>query len=141
MAYYRLLIPALIQEAGGSLPLNLLFTAVESLEDRESVAEAVDGAGTVEKKRWLSRFNETLDAAAFGSALKSLAVDGKRIRIVGNAIDSLEVRNQLTEPITLDWILADARMTLKATRKLGSEALVTPSAEIAEELIRHARSA
>jgi hypothetical protein len=141
LTYYRLLIPALVQEAGGSLPLNLLFTAVESLEDRERVVDAVDGPGAADKKRWLSRFNETLDPAAFGSALRSLAVDGKRIRIVGSSIDSLEVRNQLTEPITLDWILADASMTLKATRKLGSEALVTPPAEITEELIRHARSA
>lgn len=141
LAYYRILIPAMIQEAGGSLPLDLLFTAASSLEDQDTLLESNEELAATAKKRWKQQFRENVDAASFGSALKSLAADGKRVRIVGSP-DNLEVRNLLGERIVIDWIITDARLSLKAALKLASQGKETDvPADVSEELSRHVQTA
>lgn len=141
LAYYRILVPALVQRAGGSLSLDLLYSAAALFELPDELLTDNDDLPDTERKRWREQFRETASAEAFGTAIRSLAADGKRIRIVGPPAN-LEVRNELTEPITVEWILADAGLALKAARRIELRGqLADAPAELVTELARHARTA
>ena len=141
LGYYRLLIPTLAQEAGGSIPLQLLVAAATLLENWDSLLSAVDGLTDGAKNRWRDRFKETPDAGIFREALRSLAVDSKRIRIVGPK-GEYEVRDQPGDPIKSAWIVADARLLLKAAVALEAQGTATeiPSGMI-EEIVAQTRTA
>jgi hypothetical protein len=141
LGYYRLLIPTLAQEAGGSIPLPFLVAAATLLEDRDSLLSAVDGLTEGAKKRWRDRFKEVPDAGIFREALRSLAVDSRRIRVVGPK-GEYEVRDQSGDPIKSPWIIADARLLLKAALALEAQGTATevPSGMI-EEIAAQARTA
>ncbi|TAE92045.1 MAG: class I SAM-dependent DNA methyltransferase [Verrucomicrobia bacterium] len=141
LGYYRLLIPTLTQEAGGSIPLQLLVAAATLLEDRDSLLAAVDGLSEGAKKRWRVRFKENPDAGMFREALRSLAVDSRRIRIVGPK-GEYEVRDQPGDPIKSPWIIADARLLLKAAVALEAQGSATEiSSEVIEEIAAQTRTA
>jgi hypothetical protein len=133
LGYYRLLIPTLAQEAGGSIPLQLLVAAAKLLEDRDILISAVDGLTEGARKRWRDRFKEVPDAGIFREALRSLAVDSRRIRVVGPK-GAYEVRDQPGDPIKSTWIIADARLLLKAAVALEAQGTATevPSGMIEE---------
>jgi hypothetical protein len=141
LGYYRMLIPTLAQEAGGSLPLELLYSAAIFLENRGSLLETTDALSEPAKKRWKDRFKETPDAGTFREALQSLAADSKRIRLVGPK-DQLEVRDQPGDRITSPWIITDARLLLKAAVALQAQGTITEvPEEIIEEIATQSRTA
>lgn len=113
IAYYRAVIPAMVQEAGGTLPLNLLFDAISRLEDKDDLLEATENIPASTKKKWSKSFAEPVDANSFGSALESLCEVGQDIRLVGSR-DNLQLRFVKESSITLDWYLLDAQILLTA---------------------------
>jgi hypothetical protein len=113
LAYYRALIPAVVQEAGGSLPLNVLFDAICRLEDKDHLLEAAENIPAATKKKWSKSFAEPVDANTFGSALESLCQVGRDIRLIGSR-QNLQLRFVKDSPITLDWYLLDAQFILAA---------------------------
>jgi hypothetical protein len=141
LGYYRLLIPTLAQEAGGSIPLQLLVAAAKLLEDRDILLSAVDGLTEGAKKRWRDRFKEVPEAGVFREALRSLAVDSRRIRVVGPK-GAYEVRDQPGDPIKSPWLITDARLLLKAAVALEAQGTATgvPSGMI-EEIAAEVRTA
>ena len=141
LGYYRVLIPALTQEAGRTLPLELLVSAVTLLEDQDALLGSINSLSEGAKKRWKDRFKESPEAAIFREALRSLAVDSKRIRLVGPK-DQLEVRDQPADPIKSPWIIADARLLLKAAVARSASGVTTEvPAEFIKEITTKSRTA
>lgn len=141
LGYYRLLIPTLAQEAGGSIPLQLLVAAATLLEDKDNLLSAVDGLTEGAKKRWRDRFKEVPNAGIFREALRSLAVDSRRIRVVGPK-GEYEIRDQPGDTIKSPWIIADARLLLKAAVALEAQGTATEvSSGMIEEIAAEVRTA
>jgi hypothetical protein len=141
MEYYRMLIPALIQEAGGRIPWNLLHTAAALLCDRELLQQHVPTNAAKSAKAWVKKFNGLPDAGVFAAALEQSVVTAKKVRIVGEA-PTFEMRIAADVHITLAWFLLDARLALTAgLAALNAGQAAAADAELDRKIIHWAKSA
>ena len=113
LAYYRALIPALVQEAGGTLPIEVLYNAASRLENVTDTLELNENLPDNIAKKWQGTFREPIGADAFGSTLESLCETQGDVRLVGPR-DALELQLVRENPISLDWYLLDAQILLSA---------------------------
>ena len=90
LAYYRALIPALVQEAGGQLPVEVVYNAVSRLENITDTLGLNKNLPDNTARKWQRTFKEPIGAEAFGSTLESLCETRGDVRLVGSR-DSLEL--------------------------------------------------
>lgn len=113
-SYYRFLLRALIEQAGGSISYQLLHSAIIQLNQKDDLANywAKESSGLYQA--WENSFKEDTQLDGFHLAEEQLYVTGKQARIVGTAPD-FEVRLVEGAPsINEPWLTLDAQLLLKS---------------------------
>lgn len=142
LSYYQVLIPMMVQEAGGSLPLDVLHEAIARLEDREATLTLCDSVTPATSKKWLKIFKEQVGPDAFGSALADLCEAANSIRLVGTQ-DDLQLRLVEQLPAPFEWHRLDAQLllTAEARAEQNEEHSRETPAEIVEKILPFIKSA
>ncbi|MES2476454.1 MAG: type IIL restriction-modification enzyme MmeI [Verrucomicrobiota bacterium] len=137
--YYRTLIPALIGEAGGRLPWNLLYAAVLWLESETRPEDLLPSQSSKVAKAWAKKFHPSSDPIAFRKTLEHHVVTGGKVKLVGIAPD-FELRITDDVPPALPWFALTARLALAAGLKAVQQESSTAT-EIIEEIARKSMTA
>ncbi len=140
--YYRILIPALIQEAGGSVPWDVLHTAAALLHEKELLQSFLSDSAAKDAKAWSRKSKLLSDPDVFAAAIEEAILTSKKVRITGNA-PSFDLR--LAPDVSIHrapWHILDARLALTAAAfAIARGTSVSVSEELNEKIIQFARTA
>lgn len=142
MGYYRIFIPALIQEAGGRVPWNVVHNAAALLSDKELLQSFLSESPAKTVKAWSRKSKLLTDPDAFAAAIEESILTAKKVRITGTA-PSFELR--LAPEVSINrapWHLLDARFALTAALAAIEQGTnVEISEDLNAKIIEFARTA
>ena len=142
LGYYRILIPALIQEAGGSVPWDVAHTAAALLAEKELLLSFLADSTAKSAHAWSRKSKLLTNPDAFAAAVEESILTSKKVRLTGTA-PSFDL--SLAPDVSISrapWHLLDARFALAAaTTAIVQGAGVQVSEELNEKIIQFARTA
>lgn len=113
--YYRFLLRALIQEAGGRISYRLLHTATKQIQDRTNLNHYWSKGNPELYASWERSFNEDASVTGYLMAEEQLFATSGQARLTGSSPESFEARLTPNCPAVTDsWFILDARLLLKS---------------------------
>jgi len=110
---YTILLPALVQEAGGQIEYQELLEAMSFLADPPKAAAVLPPNAAAGFAVWRANFPSGLvDPKALHAALHDLIVMRQALNIISDGSSFVIFKGINWADITLDWVLLDAKMAL-----------------------------
>jgi len=110
---YTLLLPALIQEAGGQLEYQELLEAMSFLAIPPKTTAALPSDAASKFTAWRANFPSALvDPKALRAALHDLIVMRQALGVISDGSNFMFFKGVKWVDITFNWIILDARMSL-----------------------------